>query len=59
MVCLGCNGTGWIRTLRDVSLIYGRPQQNIYTRPCGYCQATGKVEPLPLDRKSMAAGETA
>jgi RecJ-like exonuclease len=59
MQCLVCDGIGFIRTLRDVSAIYKRPQKNLYTMPCPYCAATGKVEPPPFDSKAKAAGETA
>jgi hypothetical protein len=57
MICSACSGTGWLRTQRNVSKIYGRTQFNTYTRPCPCCGATGKVELPPFDRKQAAAGD--
>jgi hypothetical protein len=56
MTCMCCMGTGWKRTLRDVSKIYGRKQLNTYTRPCPRCNCTGHV-PEPIDDGKTAAAQ--
>jgi hypothetical protein len=56
MICLICNGVGWLRVLRPVPVsVYGEPRTAEAARLCPICKGKGKVEAEP-DRKTIAAG---
>jgi len=48
MICNRCDGTGWIREMRDDSRRYGKPQMNSYSRVCPKCNGKGRVAEMPL-----------
>jgi hypothetical protein len=59
VICLACNGVGWLFRRVDVSHIYGHPHTAEVARVCWYCHGKRFVELLDASSKMAQANDAA